>query len=205
MAYLSLPSNVALEPGALANKTRLQHLALDQCNLVPADGAGVAKLLSHIQHMQQLTYLSTMWCMQGGEEGNPPAASYAALTASSKLRHLDVCNCFVPASALQHMFPDGKQLPQLQELITSEVVESTSYYAQAPDSSRLVNCCPGLKVLHVDGKPCSAEQLALLQGLTGLHTLGFTVEGFAADYANEVCRIDRPERAEAVWRCSSAA
>jgi hypothetical protein len=46
----------SIEPGALARKTRLQHLNLCHCQL--AEGAaGVTQLLSHLQPMQQLTQL----------------------------------------------------------------------------------------------------------------------------------------------------
>jgi hypothetical protein len=44
------------EPGALAGKTMLQHLRVARFGIV-GGSAGAAELLSHLQHMQQLTHL----------------------------------------------------------------------------------------------------------------------------------------------------
>jgi Ran GTPase-activating protein (RanGAP) involved in mRNA processing and transport len=116
LTHLSLPTDVTLEPGALTGKTRLQHLELDQCDLVPFAGTGVAQLLPHLQHLQQLTYLSMTWCLQADADGNLPATAYSALTASSKLQHLDISNCVVPIGVWHHMFPVGKVLAHLHDL-----------------------------------------------------------------------------------------
>jgi hypothetical protein len=89
-------TEVELEAGALAGKTQLQHLCLRGCD-IHGGAAGVAQLLSNLQPMQQLTYLSLHHSLLEGEDSTPPAAAYAALTASSKLQHLDIRECILPA------------------------------------------------------------------------------------------------------------
>jgi hypothetical protein len=49
------------------------------------------------------------------DQGIPPAAAYAALTASSKLQQLDISSCVLPAGVWQYVFPVGRQLPHLQK------------------------------------------------------------------------------------------
>jgi hypothetical protein len=95
-----------LDPDALAGKTLLQHL--EWVDAHTASAAGVAQLLSHLQSLQQLTYLDLSGSMRG-EEASPPAAAYAALTASSKLQHLDVSRNSLPTGVWQHVFPAGRQ------------------------------------------------------------------------------------------------
>jgi hypothetical protein len=103
---------VRLEAGPLAGKTNLQHLLVNPSCFVGGDVAGTAQLLSHLQHMQQLTHLALIGVLQAYEMeyGNPaddgsdsyqehvdpPAAAYAALTASSKLQYLDIRLCSLP-------------------------------------------------------------------------------------------------------------
>lgn len=81
-----------------------------------------------------------------------PAAAYAALTASSNLQQLDIRYSAVTEGAWEHMFPAGRLLPQLQELtITGVRGPSGCRSAAAFEGSRLVSCCPGLKVLRMEG------------------------------------------------------
>jgi hypothetical protein len=124
-------------------------------------------LLSHLQPLQQLTQLCLAHSFQA-RAGGPPAAAYAALTASSRLQQLDLRCCAIPAGAWQHLFHAGRQLPHLQYLDVSLVKQPTGGYAAIPDISRLVSCCPSLQCLNLKGLQCEP---ALLQGLSGLHTL----------------------------------
>jgi hypothetical protein len=152
-----------LQPGALAGNTQLQHLQVTLCSL-----SGKAEaLLSHLQPLQQLTNLCLSYSCQFRADG-PPAAACAALTASSRLQQLDLSGCQLPAGAWQHLFPAGRQLPQLQSLDVSLVKQPTSGYAAIPDISRLVSCCPSLQCLKLRGLQIEPN---LLQGLSGLHTL----------------------------------
>jgi hypothetical protein len=137
------------EPGALAGKTTLQHLYLLEYN-VAGGSAGVAELLSHLQHMQQLTSL-TLRNSLVNQEPNPPPAASSALTASSKLHYLDIGYSTLPAEVWQHVFPAGRQLPHLEELIVSFArtrtldVWDSQDASDAPAGSRMVTCCPALR------------------------------------------------------------
>jgi hypothetical protein len=143
---------IAIEPGVLAGKTQLQHLSLMTVRL-SLGTAGVAQLLSHLQPLQQLTHLhlSSLGKRQLGEdtplEDTPPAAAYAALTASSKLQHLDLRWCRLPAGVWQHIFAAGRQLPHLATIDISSVKDSLGFPATAPDGDSLVSCCPSLQSL----------------------------------------------------------
>ena len=160
-------ARVSIEPGLLSGKTRLQHLELLHCD------AGVAayerQLLARLGELQQLTYLSMRGSLHhsGAHFSVIPAAAYSALTASSKLQHLDI-DCCWPAFAWKHMFAAGRQLPQLRTLYASVFL----------DSSCLFRCCPGLRKvgLYPDGEVIAevllkrermsrAELKALLPGL----------------------------------------
>jgi hypothetical protein len=78
-----------IEPGALAGKTRLQHLDLSRGCLPPENGAAQAgELLSRLHDMQQLTQLNLAGSLTDGQEDNPPAAAYAALTACLRKQQL---------------------------------------------------------------------------------------------------------------------
>jgi hypothetical protein len=161
LTHLSL-GDYEFEAGALAGKTQMQHLDLSfQGDGVTFPG-GVAEerqLLSNLQQLQQLTHLRlhgslTHTVAAANGTFNPPAAAFAALTASSKLQHLDISGCRVPASVWEHVFPAGRQLPYLQSLVISDVMQSSSggdadTPAPAPESSYLASCCPGLRFLNL--------------------------------------------------------
>jgi hypothetical protein len=158
------------ETGVIAGKTDLQHLEVSECR-IDGGSTGVAELLSHLQDMQQLTYLKLYGVLECRSAHNPPAAAYSALTASSKLQHLDITGCILPEDVWQHMFPvPGRQLPHLQVLNVA-LVTHPSGPAAAPQTSRLVSCCPGLQSLDIRGMAYSAEQLAPLTGLCSLQEL----------------------------------
>jgi hypothetical protein len=109
------------------------------------------------------------------EDGNPPAAAFSALTASSKLQHLNISFCTLPAGVWQHLFCAGRPLPQLQSLVTDRVTMDGS---SATPGSSLVSCCPGLLSLEMLHMQCSKELLGALTGLSGLTHLSFgNVEG----------------------------
>jgi hypothetical protein len=63
-------------------------------------------------------------------------------------------------------------------LVIEDVERLDGQYGEAPEGSRLISCCPGLQSLDMRDVPYSAELLASLQGLSGLHTLsvGYTSE-----------------------------
>jgi hypothetical protein len=144
--------------------------------------------------------------LRDGKESGIPVAAYSALTASSKLQHLDLSSSHLPAGALvwPHVFPIGRQLPHSRELNLSYVHKSEEMLALdtghlALKGSRLVSCCPGLQNLSLMGFQYSAELLATLQGLSGLHTLacaasdetGEAVTVEAVRTIDELCQLTR--------------
>jgi hypothetical protein len=154
-----------MEPEAdvLNGKTQLQHLSFTECDLY---GRKAAALLSHLQHMQPLTHLELCNSLRLDAK-----SGLAALTASSKLQHLDLSKCTLPAGAWQYVFPAGRQLPQLQSLKVCDIKQPTGTPAPTPSGTRLVSCCPALQSLNMAGLKYSTELLAPLQGLTALRTL----------------------------------
>jgi hypothetical protein len=168
LTRVKLMGRAVLEPGALTAVRHLQHLEVALYNS-SGRTAGLARLLSELQHVQQLTFLRS--CDVSAEADAPPAAAFSALTASSKLQHLDISRCTLPAGVWQHLFPVGRQLPELQFLDISDVKQSRHGPAPAPEGSCLVSCCPGLQQLGIMQLQCSAERLSSLTGLSKLHTL----------------------------------
>ena len=168
-----------VEPGVLAGKTRLQHLHLAQCNIV-GGAAGIAQLLCGLQQLQQLTYLNLSYSLEAHNhyddrvqdpDSTPPAAAYAALTASSNLQQLDITGAVLPEGVWQHIFPAGRQRAHLRSLDISHVQHQDGTAAAAPEGSRLVSCCPGLQSINMQQLQYSEELLDSVQGLSGLHTL----------------------------------
>jgi hypothetical protein len=153
-----------IEPAVLAGKTRLQHLQMIKCGVYTWQDEDNFQLMSQLQPLQLLTHLDltgTFYAL-----GQDDGAVYAALSASSRLQHLNISGCSMPDSAWRHIFPTGLQLTQLRELI----IMNLNLFA-APNISRIARCCPELQSLNMRGLPYSAELLAPLQGLSGLHTL----------------------------------
>jgi hypothetical protein len=170
-----------VEPGVLVGKSQLQHLQLVNCCIGSLAGvrnkAGGADLLSYLQDLQQLTHLG-LGGSHSWEEGDIAPALTSALTASSKLQHLDISGWMLPASVWHHMFSTGRQLPHLRSLNITGVLHPTRCgfhaYATAPAGSQIVDCCPGLQSLLMQDLKNSAKMLPALHGLSGLHTLGLS-------------------------------
>jgi hypothetical protein len=189
-------SRCDIEPGVLDGETQLQRLHLTNCSLVggvsstPA-AAHVAQLLSHLRAMQQLQQLQlTHMNLAQSVRGSDTSAALSVLTASSVLQCLDIRWCTLPAGVWQHMFPAGRLHPHLQSLNISDVRGRCYSYMQPPEGSILDSCCPGLQSLDITGLQYSAELLALLQGLSGLHTLSLTVdERTAGERVPAVCQL----------------
>jgi hypothetical protein len=80
-----------------------------------------------------------------------PQAAYAAMTASSRLQHLNISECALPAGAWQHMFPAGRQLPQLQEFNIKVLKLPSRRPGLAPEGTRLAVAAAlqRLDVFHV--------------------------------------------------------
>jgi hypothetical protein len=156
----------------------------------------VLQLLSHLQELQQLTHLGLPGTFAEAMmyAADPPAEAFSALTASSKLQHLDTSNNTLPAllaGVWQHLFPAGMQLPYLTSLDLSSISKPSGRDATAPEGSLLVSCCPGLQSLDMQYLECHRHVLAPLRGLTGLHTLRLATDaaGEAAEGFEEVCQL----------------
>jgi hypothetical protein len=126
--------------------------------------------------MQQLSRLSLYGSIQHGEEGSLPATAFAAITASSQLQEIDISGNVLPAGVWQHLFPAGRRLPHLTCLEMSDVQVPSAGAASAPEGSRLVSCCPGLRSLDLRDLYHSVPLLGPLQRLSGLHTLRINVD-----------------------------
>jgi hypothetical protein len=140
-----------IQTGVLVGHTQRQHLELHRCKS-PDGATGVAQLLAHLQPLQQLTHLGMVASLGTGEGdgGSPPAAAYAALTASINLRSLDLRWCTLPPGVWQHVFPAGRQLQHLQVLDIGNVRQAgPSDYGPAPAGTLLVSCCPALRSLYM--------------------------------------------------------
>ena len=181
--------DAVLEPDALAGMTNLQSLGVLYCKTA-GGSAAVTQLMSHLQHMQQLTWLD----LRGGLHDDAtiaPAAAYSAVTANSKLRLLYLSDCTLPEGVWPHTFPTGRQLPDLQHLDIGQVNYPGAWpsHATIPDLSRLVSCCPGLQRLNMRGLRATAEQLAPLTGLSGLVKLHVALNGNPAAEIAMVCQL----------------
>lgn len=169
------PGPVSL-PGldtALAGQSQLQQLAVLNLPKPAADAAAATDaFLAAVGRMTQLTMLDLEHSLQAQA---PTAAAYSALTASSKLQSLSLRHVKCPPGALQHLLPEGRQLPHLQELLLlhSDVAPTT-----VADISRIVSSCTALTKLSTNPSfqaVPSAEDLDMLLppllGLTRLRSL----------------------------------
>jgi hypothetical protein len=185
LTFLQLHSanaSVIIRPAVLAGKTQLQHLSVG-CSIY-GGSAGVTELLSHLQHMQQLTYLDLSYSLKA----TAPAAAYSVLTASSSSQWLDVRDCAVPAGVWQHVFPSGRLLPHLRVLHVADV-HSPEGPVPAPAGSRPVSCCPGLQALSMQCLQYSSQLLAPLTGLTSLQQLRLLHDNSSAEGLEVVCKL----------------
>jgi hypothetical protein len=180
------------EPDALTSKTQLQHLEVVACG-IPGGSVGIAELLSHLQHLQQLSYLKFQLNYGIGGPG-PPAAAYSALTSSSRLQHLEIGYWPVPVGGRLQLFPAGRQLPHLTMLDFGDLDAATVL-----KGSRLVSCCPALQSLRVTCDHDSSELLGTLTGLSSLCDLGLYHSGGSSPGGLEVVCQLTGLRALDVW------
>lgn len=174
-------SNCGFETGALAlpYQSRLRHLDIEARDYLNRTGRDDSLLeLPNLQQMPHLTHLRLCANLSG-----IPAAAFTVLAANSKLQHLDISRCELPDGVWPYIFPVGG-LPHLQKLNVSYVRQESSFdfpfwspipgvsptskqpiykrdwqQAQAPDSCRIVSCCPGLVSLEMQGLAGDSDQL----------------------------------------------
>ena len=117
------------------------------------------------------------------KKSNISAADFSALTASSKLQHLSLSRCWLPAGVWQHMFPAGRQLPQLRSLKITYVRERPSRDTATAEKVLQMAQRKQLTRLAFDGKCwthkvnyCVGSLQALqVHDVTNLHALAFKV------------------------------
>jgi hypothetical protein len=208
LTWLEL-SGFILESDGLSGSTQLQHLALQDAfhahDILDSGAVAVSQLMSQLHYLQQLTHLSLSHSSTPNWEQDTKATpAYSALTASSKLHRLEFSSCRLPSGVWQHMFPAGRQLPDLRVLDISGIREPTGWNAPAPDSSRLVSCCPALEHLDMRRLQYRTELLAPLTELSGLRTLLVAADDQEADTGlPAVCQLTGL-RELYVWESSSA-
>jgi hypothetical protein len=189
---------VIFEPGALAGKTLLQHLELPECKIA-GGSVGVAELMHHLHQLEHCTHLNLCDSLRSDTAvvSSPAAATFSALTASSKLQHLNISGCPLPAGVWQHIFPAGKQLQHLRALNISHVHEWQGP-ATTPDGNRLVGCCPGLQSLQMRELQYNAELLAPLSQLSRLSELYLLPAERSPEGLEVVCQLTGLRRLE-MW------
>jgi hypothetical protein len=107
-------------------------------------------------------------------------------------------------------FPASRQLPHLLTLELDKLfhpgVDSSAEAphgkcsAAAPESSCLVSCCPALQTLSMYDLQHSADPLATLQGLSGLHNLTLS-PSCAAEGFEGVCQLTGLRRLNLYENC----
>jgi hypothetical protein len=161
-------------------------------------------LLGGLSRLQQLQRLD----VQANEVVEwpqlPPAASYAALTASSQLTALLLTDCSMQWDAAQHMFAAGRQLPHLQQLAVAPsaytlrefsdgeygqaALKGCSLRLQPGYAAQLAACCHNLQSLSLlwATSQTSAASLQPLTTLTRLTSLWVGGDGWSTAAAEAV-------------------
>lgn len=153
----------------------------------------------------QLTQLTALWLRLYWDETDPPRApshAFSALTASSKLQFLhaefnsmtdlDGNYAVMPGrNVLQHMFPFGRQLPQLERLaLGCAETWYCNWRVPAADLERIASSCPRLRSFGwylLD--PAIAADLSPLLRLTRCSSLRLGGEGVGSTAAPIVAQL----------------
>jgi hypothetical protein len=157
-----------ISPVALANMLLLTHLQLFKCDMLPHEpGAempylegvdGPTSFLRAVGAMRQLQHLSLVGDLDPMQLqlGEAEPSDCAALTASSHLTRLEIRageGQPLPATAVQHMFSAGKQLPWLRHLVLcckkEDPATAGGMAITTTDLCGIFSACPGLRSLGV--------------------------------------------------------
>ena len=157
MSYNWSAAQLSLSPSStpgLMQLTALQELEVSKVGRFDADLLSSMPRLQRLvlRHLQLadedagLSVLNQLTCLQHLAISLPHAAieQAPALTASSQLTFLDISNNLVLQPGYEHMFPAGRQLPQLRELRATMAL-----LGSCPVVDEFVRCCPALEVLHL--------------------------------------------------------
>jgi hypothetical protein len=181
--------------GALAGKSKLRRLDLLHCG-IPGGATELAQLLLQLHSLQQLKHLNLRGTVREVREGTPAAAAFAGLTASSKLQHLNISCCTLPAGAWQHIFSAGRRLSHLTALDISGTLNPFGKLSPPPDSNQLVRCCPSLQSYDMGGFEYTAGVIAPLRGLGRLRNLSLVIDVSAAECLQDLGQLTSLENAE---------
>ena len=127
-------------------------------------------------HMQQLTGLEHL-DVSFEVDWPPPSPAFAGLTASSKLKTIELVGpgTHLPSGVWQHVF-GAKALPCVERVHISTAFEATS------EVSSLVSCCPALQHCDLSLQPgVAVAPLVQLTGLTYLDVGHTTVDTSSFD------------------------
>ena len=121
--------------------------------------SGPRELLGALYHLTQLWHLRLQrchmhWIQEQQEEGEGGGGyqCFSALTACSQLTALvlEGSKMPVPIAAVNHMFPTGRVLPQLQQLTLRCAGWRSGHCVEAAQVARIVASCPALQGLVLE-------------------------------------------------------
>lgn len=151
-----------ISPVALASMPLLTHLQLFNCEMLPHEpstsGVDDSTFLGAVGAMRQLQHLLLVGDLDPMELGRAEPCECAALTASSCLTHLKILAGEaqpLPATAAQHMFHVGKELPQLQQLPLccdkKDLATAGGTAITTAELQGIFSACPALRSLGIVG------------------------------------------------------
>lgn len=167
-----------LIPRAFTGLSLLTKLQFKSCNLLlpvrvwPHDPGAtwlhtVSVFVAALRGMHHLQHLALAHSHDPMGLGSMPPLDYAALTASSQLTYLKIASSTtqtLPTTAIQHMFPPGKQFPQLQLLLSGSCSNSAGRVTTA-ELRGIISACPALCALRPTDVLAADTEVSILQQL----------------------------------------
>jgi hypothetical protein len=149
-------------------KLSLYNVALQPHQAQQDSKLGAAQLLQLLARLTALRVL-TLTTIKG-HWPQQQLSQYSALTASSNLQELQCNNSNIPGAALAHVFPAGRQLPNLQRFFLHSAIEQPLAAFDSLGIARLASCCPAVEDLNfTPAADVSLAPLKSLSALTHLH------------------------------------
>jgi hypothetical protein len=158
LRQLELRGVRGVDPAAINGMSQLQHLVIDlpEVDYITALLPVLASC-TQLQHLD-LNYSDPVPAGLGGFDGAEEEAASeepelderacAALTASTQLTHLAVRG-YLPADAGRHMFPEGRQLPQLHTLCMDYDGSPECVFDERESFPRFISACPALRSMRL--------------------------------------------------------